>query len=202
MVEIMRAVYKNAKVLIMDEPTSSLTEKEVQELYDIIKDLKSKGVSIIYISHRLEEIFEVTDRVAVLRDGELVEIYETNKVSPDVIIKAMVGREVKNFYVYESHKIGKELLRVENLSGKGFKDINFSVHEGEILGFSGLVGSGRSELMETIFGYRKKTSGGSIYFNNQKVEISTPQDAIKLGIGFVPENRKEDGLFFNTYSKR
>lgn len=194
MVEIMRAVYKNAKVLIMDEPTSSLTEKEVQELYDIIKDLKSKGVSIIYISHRLEEIFEVTDRVAVLRDGELVEIYETNKVSPDVIIKAMVGREVKNFYVYESHKIGKELLRVENLSGKGFKDINFSVHEGEILGFSGLVGSGRSELMETIFGYRKKTSG-SIYFNNQKVEISTPQDAIKLGIGFVPENRKEDGLF-------
>lgn len=194
MIEIMRAVYKNAKVLIMDEPTSSLTEKEVQELYCIIKDLKNKGVSVIYISHRLEEIFEVTDRVAVLRDGELVGCYETSSVSPNDLIKEMVGREVKNFYVYESHKIGKELLRVENFSGKGFKDINFSVHEGEILGFSGLVGSGRSELMETIFGYRKKTSG-KIYFKNKEVEISDPEDAIKLGIGFVPEDRKEAGLF-------
>ncbi len=194
MVEIMRAIYKNAKVIIMDEPTSSLTEREVQELYGIIKDLKNRGVSVIYISHRLDEIFDVTDRVAVLRDGELVEIYKTNEVSPDVIIKAMVGREVKNFYVYESHKIGKELLRVENLSGKGFKDINFSVHEGEILGFSGLVGAGRSELMETIFGFRKKTSG-TIYFQNKEVEINSPNDAIRLGIGFVPEDRKDAGLF-------
>jgi len=194
MVEIMRAVYKNANIIIMDEPTSSLTDNEVQKLYGIIKDLKNRGVSVIYISHRLEEIFEVTDRVAILRDGELVDCLETSEVSSDNLIKAMVGREVKNFYTYKSHEIGKELLKVENFSGKGFKDINFSVHEGEILGFSGLVGAGRSELMETIFGFRKKTSG-TIYFQNKEVEINGPNDAIQLGIGFVPEDRKDAGLF-------
>jgi len=194
MVEIMRAVYKNANIIIMDEPTSSLTDNEVQKLYGIIKDLKNRGVSVIYISHRLEEIFEVTDRVAILRDGELVDCLETSEVSSDNLIKAMVGREVKNFYTYKSHEIGKELLKVENFSGKGFKDINFSVHEGEILGFSGLVGAGRSELMETIFGFREKTSG-TIYFQNKEVEINGPNDAIKLGIGFVPEDRKDAGLF-------
>lgn len=193
MVEIARATYKESRVIIMDEPTSSLPQKDVAKLFEVIKHLKEKGVTIIFISHRLEEIFEIADKVSILRDGELIETREISNVTIDEVVEMMVGRKIENFYIKKTHKIGNVVLKVEQLSGDVFEDVSFEVREGEILGFSGLIGAGRTEIMETIIGLRKKKSG-QIYIDNEETEIKNPLDAMKLGIGMVPEDRKRKGL--------
>lgn len=193
MIEIARATYKRSKVLIMDEPTSSLTKNEVAKLFEVIRNLKQKGVSIIFVSHRLEEIFEIADKVSILRDGKLVQTNDISVLTRDKIVEMMVGRKIENFYVKKEHEIGKPILKVKNLSGEGFENVSFEVYEGEILGFYGLIGAGRSEIMETIIGLRKKKSG-KIYINSKEATISSPLDAMRLGIGMVPEDRKRKGL--------
>ncbi|WP_041434660.1 sugar ABC transporter ATP-binding protein [Thermotoga petrophila] len=193
MVEIARAVYKKAKVLILDEPTSSLTQKETEKLFEVVKSLKEKGVAIIFISHRLEEIFEICDKVSVLRDGEYIGTDSIENLTKEKIVEMMVGRKLEKFYIKEAHEPGEVVLEVKNLSGEGFENVSFSLRRGEILGFAGLVGAGRTELMETIFGFRPKR-GGEIYIEGKRVEINHPLDAIEQGIGLVPEDRKKLGL--------
>jgi len=193
MVEIARAVYKKVRVLILDEPTSSLTEKEAERLFGVMRKLKERGVAIIFISHRLEEVFEVSDRISVLRDGELIGTDIKENLSKDRVVEMMVGRKIENYYVREEHTPGDVILEVRNLSGERFEDVSFVLRKGEILGFAGLVGAGRTELMETIFGFRQKKSG-EIFVEGKKVEIRHPLDAISHGIGLVPEDRKKLGL--------
>lgn len=193
MIEIIRAVSCGAKMIIMDEPTSSLDSEETKKLFQIIRDLKQQGVSIIYISHRMEEIFEICDRVSVFRDGEFIistELSQTNKAE---LISYMVGRKVDSIFPKEDVEIGETVLKVENLSGNGFKDISFEVHAGEILGFSGLVGSGRSETMRAIFGLDPYTSG-NVYLHGKKIRNRNVREAIRRGFAMVNEDRKECGL--------
>ncbi len=196
MIEIIKAVSCDAKLIIMDEPTSSLDSEETRHLFQTINELKEKDVAIIYISHRMEEIFEICDRVSVFRDGTFVNSCDMEGVTKDKLISMMVGRNVENIFPKVDCKIGKTVLRVENLCGKGFENISFEVHEGEILGLSGLVGSGRSETVRAIFGL-DPLSSGKIYLEDQEVKIKNPQDAIKLGICMVNEDRKEYGLCLN-----
>ena len=193
MVEIARAVYREAKVIIMDEPTSSLTRKEVGKLFEVIRSLKMRNVSIIFISHRLEEVFEIADKISVLRDGELIGTDMVENLSKDKVVEMMVGRKIEKYYTHIEHEIKDVILRVENLSGDGFEDVSFELRRGEILGFAGLVGAGRTEVMETIFGFRKKKKG-RIFVEGQEVEINHPLDALRKGIGMVPEDRKLAGL--------
>lgn len=196
MVEIIKSVSYNAKLIIMDEPTSSLDVEETNRLFKTIRDLRDKGVSIIYISHRLEEIFEICDRVSVFRDGRYIDTKNVCDVTRSEMIALMVGHEVSNIFPKEDVPIGEEIFRVEGLKGKGFEDISFSVHAGEILGFSGLVGSGRSETMRAIFGMDKLQSG-KIYLKNEEIRIRSPRQAIKQGISMVSEDRKLYGLMLD-----
>ncbi len=193
MIEIIKAVSCDAKLIIMDEPTSSLDSEETEHLFRTIRDLRSKGVAIIYISHRMEEIFEICDRVSVFRDGTYVSSRDMDGVTRDELISMMVGREVKNIFPKVDCPIGKPVFRVEGLTGKGFRDISFEVHAGEILGLSGLVGSGRSETVRAIFGLDPLESG-KIYLDGQEIKIKNPRDAIKRGICMVNEDRKGYGL--------
>lgn len=195
-IEIAKAVSKNAKVIIMDEPTAPLTVSEVQLLFRIIRDLKDKGVTIIYISHRLEELFAIGDRISVMRDGQYVGTRNVNEVDQQQLISMMVGRELIQTCPPRNAEKGEEILRVEHLSGNGVTDVTFSLHRGEVLGFGGLVGAGRTELMQVIFGACPKDSG-EIYINGQRVEINHPSQAIQNGIGLVPEDRKAQGAFLN-----
>ncbi len=193
-VEIAKAVAKNAQLVIMDEPTASITVEEQQHLFEIVKELKHQGVTIIYISHRLEELFEICDRVSVLRDGRYittVNIADTNKQN---LIGLMVGRELSETYPAKPPCSGEVVLRTENLSGNGLTNINIELHKGEILGFGGLVGAGRTELMHLLYGAAKKT-GGHIYLNDKEVNFRSPSDALKAGIGLIPEDRKYQGCF-------
>jgi len=193
MVEIAKALSKDNRIIVMDEPTSSLTEKEVAKLLDTIRGLKQKGVSVIYISHRMEELFSIADKVTILRDGTYVGTRNMNEVEYKGLVQMMVGRELSEIYTKPTVQPGEKILEVRNLtSGKKVKNVSFSLYKGEILGIYGLVGSGRTELMRTIFGIDKSTSG-DIYVQNKKVRIQNPSDAIKHGIGFVPEDRKEQG---------
>lgn len=195
MVEIIKAVSFNAKIIVMDEPTSSLTDKEVEFLFDTIRNLKENGVGIIYISHRMEELFAISDRITVLRDGEYVGTVDTDSTSHDELVSMMVGRNLENFYVRDYIEPGAKIFEVKNLSKKNvLKDISFDLKEGEILGFSGLVGAGRSELMKCIFGL-DSFEEGKIIVDGKEVEIKTPKEAIASGIAYVPENRREEGLF-------
>jgi ribose transport system ATP-binding protein/inositol transport system ATP-binding protein len=193
MIEIIRAVSCDARIIIMDEPTSSLDSEETQHLFHTIRELKEKGVSIIYISHRMEEIFEICDRVSVFRDGEYVNSCPLEGVTNEELIAMMVGRQVKSIFPKIECEIGETVLKVENLSGKGFQNISFEVHEGEILGISGLVGSGRSETMRVIFGLDPKT-GGKIFLGGKEIAIKSPKDAISKGICMVNEDRQNFGL--------
>lgn len=194
MVEITKAIAVNAKILVMDEPTSSIQDREVENLFNIMRELTKQGVGIIYISHKMSELTEICDRVTVMRDGQLVGTKVVAETTRDELISMMVGRQMTNYYERDFQKQGEELLRVEHLSsGKQVRDVSFNIHKGEIVGFSGLVGAGRSETMEAIFGLRKKT--GDIYVNNKKVSIKSPTDAMEQGIALVPENRKEEGLY-------
>jgi ribose transport system ATP-binding protein len=194
MVEIARALTVDAKTVIFDEPTASLTDAEKVVLFDIIDDLKSRGVGIVYISHRMEEIFKISDRISVLRDGEYRGTLKASETDQDELTKLMIGRSLEHTRPEESAAQGKVTLEVKDLScGNLFKDVSFKVHAGEVVGFYGLVGAGRTELAEAIFGMRRKT-GGEIYLNGEQVEINSPADAINHGISLVPEDRKGQGL--------
>ena len=194
MIEVAKALSFNSKIIIMDEPTSSLTETETDILFGIIRKLREKGVAIVFISHKLAEIFAITDEVAILRDGVSAGRMVTAGCTENDIIKAMVGRDVDDLYPKQTAAIGNVVLEVKNLSTKDFlKDINFQLRAGEILGFAGLVGAGRSEVMRAVFGIDPKETG-EIYIKGKKVEIKTPKDAMLQGMGFVPEDRKLQGL--------
>jgi len=197
MVEIIKAVSFNAKIIVMDEPTSSLTDREVESLFETIESLRKKGVGIIYISHRMEELFTISDRITVLRDGEYVGTVETKTTEHDELIEMMVGRNLENFYVRDYIEPGEKVFEVKGLSKKDvLEDINFDLKEGEILGFSGLVGAGRSELMKCIFGL-DTFEEGKIIVDGKEVSIKDPQEAIKNGIAYVPEDRRVEGLFLD-----
>ncbi|MHC4279757.1 MAG: sugar ABC transporter ATP-binding protein [Planctomycetota bacterium] len=201
MVEVAKALSLESKILIMDEPTSALTEREIAELFATIRKLKSKGVSIIYISHRLDELFEIGDRVTVLRDGKCVgnvNIKDTNKSE---LIRMMVNRELKEQFPKKKNKPGEEVLRVESLSRESvLHDISFSLYRGEVLGISGLMGSGRTELARAIFGMDKFDSG-SIYIRSEVKKLKSPRNAISMGIGFLTEDRKSQGLVLSLSVK-
>ncbi len=195
MVEICKALMVDAKVLIMDEPTAALTQSETEGLFKLIKSLREKGVSIVYISHRMEEIFELCDRITILRDGTYVGTEYIKDINMDDIVRMMIGREIGERYPKrEGVTIGDEVLYVENLSkGKTFQNVNFRVHAGEVLGVSGLMGAGRTEIMHAIFGNLPYDSG-RILINGEAVNIKCARDAINAGIGFITEDRKTEGL--------
>ncbi len=193
-VEIARAFSLNARILIMDEPTSSLTLKEVAELFGLVRRLRDEGTAIIFISHRLEELFEVADRVTVLRDGSYVDTRLVKDVTRDDLVRLMVGRTISNLFPKQDVKPGEIALKVEHLSLAGiFEDINFELHKGEILGMAGLVGAGRTDVARAIFGVVPPTSG-TIQIEGRQVEIKSPQQAISLGLAYVPEDRQLHGL--------
>ncbi|BAU29473.1 ribose ABC transporter ATP-binding protein [Aneurinibacillus soli] len=194
MIEIARALSLNAEVLIMDEPTAALTEREIEALFSVIRDLRAQGVGVVYISHRMEEIFALCDRISVLRDGTFVGTEIIKDTTLDRIVQMMVGRELGERFPERSVKPGEERLRVENLSDGGIlRDISFAVRQGEILGVAGLMGAGRTEIMRTLFGMVPKKSG-RIVLDGQEITIRKPEDAIRHGIAFVTEDRKAQGL--------
>jgi len=194
MVEIAKALSIDAKIIAMDEPSATLTEHELENLFNLIRSLKAQGVSIIYISHRLEEIFQVADRVTVLRDGRLVDTNPVSEIDRDGIIRRMVGRELKENFPKRPVQFGEEALRVEGLRRAGvLEDISFSVRRGEILGIAGLVGAGRTELARAIFGADRRDAG-QIFVHGRPVQIRHPADAIRHGIGLMTEDRKLQGL--------
>jgi len=194
MTEIAKALSQNARIIAMDEPTSALAEREVEHLFKIARSLKEEGVAIIFVSHRLEEVFQIADRITVLRDGKYVGTKKVEETNRDEVITMMVGREIKEKIPKRPAKIGEEILRVEGLTRRGvFSDISFSLHKGEVLGLAGLVGSGRTEIARAIFG-ADPLDAGSIYLEGKEVHIRSPQDAIRLGIGLLTEDRKRYGL--------
>jgi ribose transport system ATP-binding protein len=193
MVEIAKALSLEAKIIIMDEPTSALGPEEVEKLFEIIRQLKEQGIAIIFISHRLEEVFKIADRITILRDGKLVGVMSKDEATFDKVIYLMVNRPLGDMFKKEEVSKGKLILEVKNLRSAIIKDVSFSLYEGEILGIAGLVGSGRTELVRLIFGADPKISG-EIYLNGEKVEIKSPEDAVKHGIGLVPEDRQNQGL--------
>lgn len=194
MVEICKALMVDAKVLIMDEPTAALTQSETEILFEVIKSLRKKGVSIVYISHRMEEIFELCDRITVLRDGTYIDTKYIKDINMDDIVQMMIGRTIGERFPKRECKIGEEVLCVEGLtSGKLFKDVSFSVRAGEVLGVSGLMGAGRTETMQAIFG-NIPVDSGKIYIEGKEKRIRNPREAIAAGIGFITEDRKTEGL--------
>lgn len=194
MVEIAKALSYNARIILMDEPSATLTKSELDTIFDIIRDLKSKGITVIYISHRLEEIFTICDSVSVIRDGHLIDTKLIGDVTRDQIVEMMVGREVSHTFPKRTPQIGEEVLRVENLRRKGGKSsVSFYLRQGEVLGIAGLVGAGRTEAMRALFGV-DYVSGGNIYIRGQKVDFRSPRSAKKHGIAFLTEDRKAEGL--------
>ncbi|NQU17270.1 MAG: sugar ABC transporter ATP-binding protein [Candidatus Saganbacteria bacterium] len=202
MVEIVKAISKKADILIFDEPTSALTEQEAESLFKIIESLRKKGVTIIYISHRMEEIFRFSDRITILRDGSTVGTWERKNLDHDTLVKHMVGREIADIYPRIENHPAETVLRVENYyvhhplrPGERVVDgVNFELKKGEILGIAGLMGAGRSELAESLFGAFPAESGGEVYLSGKKIHINSPHEAIKKGFGLVTEDRKRFGL--------
>lgn len=193
LVAIAKALSMNVRVLIMDEPTAPLGEHEVETLLKMVKDLKEKGVTVVYVSHRLDEVFKISDRVSVFRNGQWIKTMNTKDTDKNELIALMVGRELGAAYPERKAEIGDVVLEAKNITGNGFRNVSFSVRAGEILGVGGLVGAGRTELVNTIFGAQKLESG-EIFVNGKKAEINSPAQAIKYGIGLVPEDRKLLGL--------
>ncbi|SFS84713.1 monosaccharide ABC transporter ATP-binding protein, CUT2 family [Succinivibrio dextrinosolvens] len=202
MIEIAKAIQQNAQVLIMDEPSAPLTSNEVENMFKVVELLRKKGVSIIYISHRLEEIFRLSDRIEVIRDGEYVTTLITPEATVDELIKLMVGRELTQKYPPRKNCVNKDkvVLELKNVTGNGDKDISLQLHAGEVLGLGGLVGAGRTELAEIIFGSKPKESG-TIIFNGKEINPQTPREAIDLGIALVPEDRKRHGALLGISIK-
>jgi ribose transport system ATP-binding protein len=194
MVEVAKAISLDSKILIMDEPTSALTEREIKELFSRIRKLKAAGVSIIYISHRMEELFEIGDRVTVLRDGKNVGSHELSEITTPDLIRLMVNRELTNQFPKIRASQGGEVLKVEDLNRKGIlHNISFSLHRGEVLGIAGLLGSGRTELARALF-RADNIDSGKIYFKDKLQAARSPRSAINSGIGFLTEDRKKQGL--------
>ncbi len=194
MIEIAKALMIDAKVIIMDEPTAALTQSETKVLFEIIKSLREKGVSIIYISHRMEEIFELSDSITVLRDGQYIATKRTIDTDMNDVVKMMIGREIGERYPERNVKIGTVIFEVKNLNCPGiFKDISFQVHSGEVLGVSGLMGAGRTEIMKAIFGDMPNVTG-KIFIDGVEIINKSPRQAMKNGIGFITEDRKLEGL--------
>ena len=194
MVEICKALMVDAKVLIIDEPTAALKQSETEVLFEVMKGLVEKGVSIVYISHRMEEIFELCDRITILRDGSYIGTEYIKDITMDDVVKMMIGREIGERFPQRDVTIGEDVIRVENLNHpRYFKDVNFSVKAGEVLGVSGLMGAGRTEIMHAIFGNMPEATG-KIIIDGKEVSINNPRDAIAAGIGFITEDRKTEGL--------
>jgi ribose transport system ATP-binding protein len=197
MVEVAKALSMNASLLVMDEPTSALTDREVETLFDQMSRLRNEGVSIIFISHRLEEVNRIADKITVLRDGQWIGTHPADSISENEIVKMMVGRELDDRVSRESHATDKSILELKDFHTSGIvRDVSLDLKQGEILGIAGLVGAGRTELLEAIFGIRQVTNG-DIYLGGERIEIDNPAKAIKNGIGFIPEDRKAQGLFLN-----
>lgn len=197
MVEIAKALSMKARIIIMDEPTAALTKNESEKLYEITEKLRDNGASIIFISHRFEDMYRLASRVTVFRDSQYIGSYDVDGITNADLITAMVGREINDLFPKPEIKIGGEVLRVEGLSRTGyFKNVSFSVNKGEILGLTGLVGAGRTETVEAIFGITKLDSG-RIYLEGKEVQIHKPSDAMKLGIGLLPEDRQKQGLILD-----
>lgn len=194
MIEIVKAVSFNARIIVMDEPTSSLSDKEILALFENIRVLKKRGIGIIYISHRLNELKEIADTVTVFRDGESIITGSISELSNEEIVKYMVGREVTNYYTREFNTAGETVLEVRGLNSARVKDVGFTLRAGEILGFAGIVGAGRTETMKAILGLDKR-SAGEIIINGRRANIKCPADAYAMGIGYIPESRREESLF-------
>jgi ABC-type sugar transport system ATPase subunit len=196
MVEIARAISQNASLILMDEPTSALSSKETDSLFAMMRRLRERGVSVVFISHRLEEILEVVDRIIVMRDGRRVASLPIAEASEEIIIQHMVGRKV-GLFPKEETEIGQPILEVQNLSGdNGVENVSFTVHKGEIVGLAGLVGAGRTEVARLICGIDRVTAG-EVLIEGQPVKIKSPADAVDIGIGWVPEDRKQHGLLLS-----
>jgi ribose transport system ATP-binding protein len=194
MVEIARAEAFSANVVIFDEPTASLTDTEKDQLFHTIRGLKARGVGIVYISHKMDEIFDITDRITVLRDGQVQGTVNTAETDLNEVTRMMIGRTLDAYFVKAKKEFGDEVLRVEGLSKQGlFNDVGFSVREGEVLGLYGLVGAGRSEVVETVFGVRR-ADGGKLFWKDGEIALPTPRRSIDMGMALVPESRKEQGL--------
>lgn len=195
-VEIVKAISKNARILIMDEPTAPLTMKEVDLLFKMIRKIREEGVTIIYISHRLDEIFELADRVTVMRDGNYISTKFVSDTNKKELIAEMVGRELQETYPVPQVSLGETVLEMQNVSGNGCRNVSMMVRKGEILGIAGLVGAGRTELMQIVYGAAKLESG-RILVEGKPVKIHSPGDAIRNGIGLIPEDRKNQGCFLS-----
>ncbi|MFD1359296.1 sugar ABC transporter ATP-binding protein [Fictibacillus halophilus] len=194
MIEIAKALMTNAKVIIMDEPTAALTEREIEKLFEVINALRKEGVSIVYISHRMEEIFAICDRITVMRDGKTVDTKTISETNFDDVVRKMVGRELTDRFPERNPSVGKTMLEVKNAARNGvFENVSFSVKSGEVVGVSGLMGAGRTEIMRALFGLDKLDSG-EIWLDGKKAAIKNPYEAVKLGIGFITEDRKTEGL--------
>ena len=199
MVEIIKAVSINAKVIIMDEPTSSLSGKETESLFRIIEKLKANGVAVVFITHRLDEIFAICDRMTVLRDGHYVGEKNISEITKSEMIAMMIGRELTQQYPERHNEIGEVTLEVKNISdgGKHVDNVSFAAHRGEVLGFYGLVGAGRTETMRMVFGVDPRV-GGQVFLHGKEINLKNPRDAIRHGIGFITENRRDEGLFLRS----
>lgn len=193
MVEVVKALSNSIKLLIMDEPTSSLTSREIDKLFEIVEKLKKSGVAIIYISHRMDEIKRIGNQVTIMRDGKYIGTLDAKKMEMDEAVSMMVGRKISNMYVRNYRQPGKVILKTENLTGLRFKDVNIEVHEGEIVSMSGLIGAGRTEVAKSLFGYEPILHGGYTLFG-KTIKNPTPQKCIKAGMAFLPEDRKGEGL--------
>jgi len=202
LLEIIKAISLDAKIIIMDEPTSALSKKESQKLFKVVKKLSAENVSIIYITHRMEEVFELTDRITVMRDGKYINTIVTSETSKDELVKLMVGRTIDTIENRDKTISNKKILEVKNISlnmkksiyKRSLKDISLSLYKGEILGIAGLMGAGRTEFFESLFGIHPNAVSGQIYIDSKKVSINSPIDAINNGMAFVTENRKDEGL--------
>lgn len=200
MVEVVKALSIKTRILIMDEPTSSLTKDEIDRLFTIVRSLKSEGISIIYISHRMEEIFEIGDRFTVMRDGKYVGSGFVRETNMNDLVTMMVGRKIDNLYGRTSHEVGEEALRTEKLTGLRFRNVSIHVHCGEIVGLGGLVGAGRTELVKAIFGY-DRIEGGKIFLHSKKVTRHSPKYSVQNGLALLPEDRKSEGLILEQSIK-
>lgn len=202
MTEITRCLMLDAKTVIMDEPTAALTERETDRLFDVMKKLKARGVSLIYISHRMEEVFANCDTITVMRDGQTISSRPTEETNMDQIVGDMVGRVMSEYYPARTNVPGDEIFRVEHFTQPGvFRDISFNLRKGEILGVAGLMGAGRTEIMRAIFGVDPHKEG-KLFFEGKEIHINNPRDAIKAGFGFITENRKTEGLILDFSIER
>jgi inositol transport system ATP-binding protein len=197
LVEIAKAISYESSLLIMDEPTSAITEAEVANLHRIIREQRDRGVSVIYITHKMDEVFKICDEVTVLRDGRYVDTSPIQALSHDLLIQKMVGRELTNMFNKERTPVGEVILQVRNYSGHRFRDVSFEVRRGEVFGVAGLMGAGRTELLETIFGVHPRTSG-ELFLHGKQVELRRPSDSIRHGLALLTEDRKLSGLYLNA----